>query len=314
MKKIVSLFLSVLIAAALCACSGGAPGSGAENAAPGHTGTAAASDTNSAADSGDAAPGTSSNAPVEGSEGLKTAEYDDNALMITGPGGFTGTELVIPSHVNGVPVVKIEESAFEESNITSLSVPWTVLWISEDAFEGCGDLTSVTLSEGNLGIGESAFSGCKSLKGVTVPSTVESVGRSAFAGCLSLEEVTFSGCTSVDKYAFSECTSLRCVVYEGSAGKPYSVSSGAFSKAAALERVEFSEGLGELGQFCFEDCAALKTVYLPKSLTSVAPNAFSGTALEKVYYAGSESEWNAITIGGGNDALKNAAVEFNKTR
>ena len=168
--------------------------------------------------------------------------------------------------------------------------------------------------KGNLGIGESAFSGCKSLKGVTVPSTVESVGRSAFAGCLSLEEVTFSGCTSVDKYAFSECTSLRCVVYEGSAGKPYSVSSEAFSKAAALERVEFSEGLGELGQFCFEDCAALKTVYLPKSLTSVAPNAFSGTALEKVYYAGSESEWNAITIGGGNDALKNAAVEFNKTR
>ena len=307
MKRIMTFALALTVAAALCACSGNTPPK------PGTSGEAGATaDIGNGTGSPVTEAGTAaSHAPVAGSEGLEIREYDDENMMVTGSGGFAEGGLVIPSYTDGKPVIKIDEDAFCETGITSLTVPWTVQWIGEDAFEGCGKLTSVTLAEGLVTIGESAFSGCKELKGLTVPSTVEHVGRSSFRECLSLKEVTFTGGASVGSYAFAGCRSLKNVVFNGTSSVPYSIASEAFYGASGLESATFSEGLTEIGNYCFEYCSSLKTLYLPKSLTSVGPSAFYGVKLEKICYAGSEDDWNAISVGADNDTLKNAEIVYN---
>ena len=60
------------------------------------------------------------------------------------------------------------------------------------AFEGCGDLRKVTISEGIYKIGAYAFIGCGNLERVILPSTLENIDGSnpVFEGCSKLEITT----------------------------------------------------------------------------------------------------------------------------
>ena len=298
MKRIFAFFLALSLAAALCACAkpapetsdpNGVPGTATDQTNPGAASTPGNGTANADTDTSGSASTDVNRDPVAGSDGLEVKYYEGDNMMITGTGSFTGTELVIPSHADGNPVVLIDEDAFAGAQIVTLTVPWTVQWIGEDAFEGCEKLETVTLSEGNISIGEGSFSGCKELKSVVFPSTTERVERSAFRECWSLKEVSFQGGTSLGSYAFAACRSLKSVVFNGNGNTPYSIASEAFSNASALESVTFSKGLTEIGSYCFEGCPNLKTVY----------------------FAGSEEEWKAIPIGSSNEALQNAQIVYN---
>lgn len=82
----------------------------------------------------------------------------------------TGT-VVIPEHINGLPVTMIEGYAFRDCNgMTELIVPETV----------------VTISSGVTAIGESAFRRCSSLTSVVIPDSVTSIGKYAFFYCENL--------------------------------------------------------------------------------------------------------------------------------
>lgn len=74
---------------------------------------------------------------------------------------------VIPSHITyeGVeyPVEVIGEYAFSGSNITSVTIPNTVTFIYERAFENCAKLSYVTFGEEVSWVDDYAFANCKSL-------------------------------------------------------------------------------------------------------------------------------------------------------
>lgn len=88
----------------------------------------------------------------------KTAEgYSMDFVEVTGnPGGgkYSG-DVVVPGTV-------------EYDGIT-----YTVKGVGNRAFEGCGDLRKVTISEGIYKIGAYAFIGCGNLERVILPSTLE---------------------------------------------------------------------------------------------------------------------------------------------
>ena len=65
--------------------------------------------------------------------------------------------------------------------------------IAEDAFYGCGNLTSVTLPDGITSIGDSAFYGCDGLLSLTIPDSVTSIGNGAFWRCSGLTTINFQG-------------------------------------------------------------------------------------------------------------------------
>ena len=81
-----------------------------------------------------------------------------------------------------------------------------------------------------------------------------------------------------------------------------------------MKRISLSEGIKSIPNSVFGGCSSLITIVIPASLKSIGPNAFNGAlSLEKVYYRGSEEEWNSIDISYANFGLDNAKIIFNYT-
>ena len=72
--------------------------------------------------------------------------------------------------------VKSKESKYSGAviipeSIVYNSISYSVTSISDNAFKGCEDLTSITIPNSVISIGADAFSGCESLTSFTIPST-----------------------------------------------------------------------------------------------------------------------------------------------
>ena len=99
-------------------------------------------------------------------------------------GRYHGSEeiLMIPSEINGFPVVEVGQRAFSgKSTMTQITMP--------DGIEviGCEKLVDVVIPQGVKRIEASAFYDCESLIGTVVPESVEFIGASAFG---SMEKTT----------------------------------------------------------------------------------------------------------------------------
>ena len=130
-----------------------------------------------------------------GTDGLQYS-YNDEDLTAT-VSGYTGTatEVVIPAEVthedNTYKVTAIGYSAFwNNSDLTSVTIPEGVTRIEAIAFGSCTSLKSVTIPEGVTIIDGSAFSGCTSLTSVSLPASLTMCDQSFYG--LNLTKVTFA--------------------------------------------------------------------------------------------------------------------------
>jgi len=70
---------------------------------------------------------------------------DNGAITITGYTG-SGGAVVIPATTNGLPVTGIGASAFSnQTNVTSLTVPNSIVFMGTNAFYDCTGVTSIML-------------------------------------------------------------------------------------------------------------------------------------------------------------------------
>lgn len=104
------------------------------------------------------------------------------------------TEIVIPSRIEDIKVVKIGENAFKGmTSLKSVVFKKGVVSIGDSAFEGCTSLESIEIPTSLTDIYEKAFSGCSALKEVTIPASVICIESGAFENTSSLENVVFNG-------------------------------------------------------------------------------------------------------------------------
>lgn len=159
--------------------------------------------------------------------------------------------------VNGTILTVDEKALVRYANgktETSLDVPNTVLYISSDSFNGCKNITSITLSNVEL-IESNAFNGCTSLEVITIGAGVKNIGENAFASCPikeatlptnalasiekgSITKVTLNGGTSLDGGAFYDCPNLTTVTLSKDIA---SVNENAFIKCPSLTSIEVDE-------------------------------------------------------------------------
>ncbi|MBQ4115944.1 MAG: leucine-rich repeat protein, partial [Clostridia bacterium] len=154
------------------------------------------------------------------------------------------------------------------------------------AFYGCSSLTGVEIHAGVTRIGESAFFNCKNMTRIVIPSSVTSIGYAAFEYCSNLTSVVIpTSVTSIEGCAFASCSNLTSI--------------------------EIPTNVMSISYKSFYGCKKLTSVAIPSSVTSIGDQAFYNcTNLTTVYYAGTEEEWNEISVGSSNSSLLNAELVF----
>ena len=81
--------------------------------------------------------------------------------------------------------------------------------IGDYAFDGCSNLTNITISNSVTSIGMHAFSFCRRLASVIIPDSVEYIGYGAFDNCSNLTSITIgSSVKYIGSYAFTSCNKL----------------------------------------------------------------------------------------------------------
>lgn len=246
--------------------------------------------------------------PGENHNDPETYPTDPNSLyrvMADNPELASGVKLVYDASADTI-------GSYSCAGVTQLQhvvLPANVDLIEPYAFRDCTGLISVEMGYVRA-IGGGMFYGCSSLTSVNLPENMTKIPGSMFEKCTSLESfVVGPNVQEIEQFAFRGCTSLTSIEFSG---QVRTLGYGAFMRCTALESVVLGANLEEIGEGAFENSTALKTVTMPSSVASIGEYSFEGTSLTTVYYAGSESDWEAITVGEwDNYQLRAATIIYN---
>lgn len=209
----------------------------------------------------------------------------DNILQ----GMFKGVEtlkLVQIGQMNGGAEIVVEGDAFRDCpNLERVILLDNVSTVGYYAFAGCTSLTELTLSGVSI-IQNGAFDGTTSLKGVSLPDTVIEVWMNAFYNS-GIKYVNIPRYLSVlGQSAFQNCVNLEKVT-----------SASYYYNNDTNDRRPQDTVLTTLDFGVFSYCTNLEYIVLPKSITKIENQCFKNSGLKTIYFTGTQTEYNAITLG-----------------
>ena len=226
--------------------------------------------------------------------------YLDNSgnATITGYVG-NGGDITIPSSLDGHPVTGIGSYVFYGfgSKLRSVTIPYGVLLIGSYAFADCW-LTNVTIPSSVTSIEDGAFSYCYDLTNITLPQSVTYIASHVFKGCSKLSSISVDSenlyYTSVDGVLYNTAMSVLVSYPAKRTGESYTIPNGVMEIIAGA----FSE-------------SGLKSITIPTSVQRIGGSAFNRCdSLADVYYAGTQTAWDEITIENSNTPLTSATIHF----
>ena len=206
-------------------------------------------------------------------------------------------------------------------NLTSVVLPEGITTIAAYTFYSCQKLNNVVLPDSLVSIESDAFCFCIDLMTITIPKNVNSVATGSFFACHVLKEIRNLSQTDLSAmtkwyhiysdvseskliekdnfYYFDDGESLKLINYLG------------FDSQVVLPD-DMNGQQYELNQYALWWLPNMTSVVIPKHITHIGQQTFDKCDnLTKVYYKGTESEWNSIVIDSGNNTLLNAEIIFN---
>lgn len=120
--------------------------------------------------------------------------------------------VIIPSHIDGSPVRKIDEDCFDaHSEILKVVLPDTIRIIGYHAFNSCYNLREINFPDGLAEIGGWSLAHT-SISEAVLPDSVRKLGYGAFNGCNRLTTVILSpNITRIDENTFQSTVRLESV-------------------------------------------------------------------------------------------------------
>lgn len=172
-------------------------------------------------------------------------------------------------------------------------------------------ITSLIISDEVTIIPSYAFYKCNNLTSVTISNSVTSINDYAFCDCRGLTNVLIgNGVTNIDAYAFANCSSLIDIIIPNSVTN---MNVGSFDDCRSLTNVIIGNGITNIPHGCFSHCNSLISIVIPDTVTNIVDYAFQGcNRLKTVFYAGTEEQWETISISSSdNSSLTNATIIYN---
>ena len=201
------------------------------------------------------------------------------------------TSITLPSSLE-----TIDENAFYgTTQLTSIVIPNNVTAIGNNAFQKSG-LMSVTLSSSLETIGANAFNESQ-LKEITIPANVNFIGGSAFYNCKQLEKATFASIEDLCNINFDGDKSNPLVLaknlYIGGSkiaqltipATVKDIPAYAFQNCESIINITIEEGVNTIGVSAFTGCKYLTRITIPGSINTIGERAFQNdTSLKEVHY------------------------------
>ena len=192
--------------------------------------------------------------------------------------------------------------------------------ISDYAFSGCSELTSVKFYGENVVLGNGVFGNCPKLKTVILPESLQSIGFDCFRGCKELEEIVLpSKLTTLDYRAFCGCTKLKRIIIPDGVKK---IGERCFRYCSELTEVTLPIDLNDIGEYAFESCYALQSIVIPNNVNIIRENAFGNCISIKSleipnsvktilnYAFNGMSNLSSLTIGSSVNRIKEGAFYY----
>jgi|GEM_PF-1017847 len=216
--------------------------------------------------------------------------------------GYVGeaSDVIIPSVVNGLPVVAIRQSAFHGlSHITSVVIPDSVVHVGNEAFAYCENLTEVTIGAGVMTMEDYVFSGCGNLQNIFCKASAQPESWYYYwsGNCpanIWFDGVLVKGCFDGMMYSFEE-NGVHILDYFGGAeeleipdeidGIPVvHLREFAFSGWDNLKSVTLPDSLLYIGYESFAHCNGLTEITIPESVIGIDGDAFWDCCNLRVIY------------------------------
>lgn len=204
-------------------------------------------------------------------------KHRDTAVQIANS-KFSG-DVVIPSEITYMDkkfrVTEISDSAFfGAKNLTSVTMPADIKGFGKNMFDGCEKLVSCNIPDNVTEISPSCFSSCAALKSIVIPAGVTAIGNNAFYYCSSLESISLpEGLKTIGERAFYQCAKLAEI------NLPVGVTAVpayAFGYCSSLTHFEFGDRITSIGNYALSGCIKLQSVTLPSALTAIPNSLFNG--------------------------------------
>ncbi|PKM49401.1 MAG: hypothetical protein CVV02_16180 [Firmicutes bacterium HGW-Firmicutes-7] len=210
-----------------------------------------------------------------------------------------GTDVIIPSEIDGIAVEHIGEDAFNGSGgkgssgtpITSVIIPDSVISIGRSGFAS-NQLISIIIPGSVTNLGDYAFFR-NPITEFNIPHSVDTIGENVFYECSELAKFTVdsnnNNYASIDGVLFSkdETTLLQYPYAKtGSYSIPdhvSDISEEAFWNCRKLTDIAIPDSVKNIGTGAFYSCIELTNITLPDSITSIGASVFSScTGLTEV--------------------------------
>ena len=252
---------------------------------------------------------------------LKTVELG-NGIESIGSSAFASCiKLQSPTLPNSL--TSLGSSAFSDcTSITEIVIPDSITTIPTYAFSGCTYLEKVDLGKNVTTINNYAFQSCSRVAELTLPDNLTSLNINSnlpfSATTIYLRDTVTELHTNY--YYYFDNVMEYVVAYRNEA---YYAENGVVFNKDGSELLLYPAQKREtaytvpttvttIRDYAFYGCKTLKSIVIPIETLTIGNSAFYNCSnLATVYYCGTSTDWDEISIGSSNSALTSAEMVFN---
>ena len=158
------------------------------------------------------------------------------------------------------------------TNISSLSIGENVKVIPSYAFKGIGLTNTLVIPHSVMTIGNYAFQNCSGLTSLTIGNAVQAIGNRAFENCTGLTSVAFNAdsCTSMSD-VFYGCSGLTTLTIGDNVKV---IPSYAFKGLGLTDTLVIPDSVMIIGHYAFQNCSGLTSLTIGNAVQAIGTNAF----------------------------------------
>ncbi len=191
-------------------------------------------------------------------------------------------------HLIHVPegIEVISSTAFNMRSFYDISLPSSLRYICDRAFQGNHFIEKILLPDGLIEIGREAFNGADKLRTISIPDSVLRVGHYAMP-INTIEGAPKTGYVVAGR-AVVGCNGnqKRVVIREGA----FSISPYAFYQKYKLKEVVLPKTMREIYNDAFHSCTHLRTILIPAEVTLIEERAIDSDSVTIITSHGSVAE------------------------